>query len=299
MSAEKDRVEKSNSMEDDFSEDVVASVDSLIHEVTIEEIIPYSLEEGMDDYFTLTMGAINRIKSYARPLYTIEGIPSKEGVERVDTFRQQMWFTPLMIVLSFTVGMLLTRRFKLYIQAIKTFFFMTNSSSNFSNTRMGLFQFQFLTFSVSAISVTLFCSFILEDMLNFVPQSFLLSFVKLLCAVLLYVMVKLILNRIVCYVFFNRTLLDNINKQYLTLITMFGFSLFFVDVLVAYGPAIMVQGVLWIGILICCLAVILYLYKIFEIFFTGVTSLFYLILYLCTLEILPTVVFVWGLIISV
>lgn len=299
MSAEKDRVEKSNSMEDDFSEDVVASVDSLIHEVTIEEIIPYSLEEGMDDYFTLTMGAINRIKSYARPLYTIEGIPSKEGVERVDTFRQQMWFTPLMVVLSFTVGMLLTRRFKLYIQAIKTFFFMTNSSSNFSNTRMGLFQFQFLTFSVSAISVTLFCSFILEDMLNFVPQSFLLSFVKLLCAVLLYVMVKLILNRIVCYVFFNRTLLDNINKQYLTLITMFGFSLFFVDILVAYGPAIMVQGVLWIGILICCLAVILYLYKIFEIFFTGVTSLFYLILYLCTLEILPTVVFVWGLIISV
>lgn len=299
MSAEKDRVEKSNSMEDDFSEDVVASVDSLIHEVTIEEIIPYSLEEGMDDYFTLTMGAINRIKSYARPLYTIEGIPSKEGVERVDTFRQQMWFTPLMVVLSFTVGMLLTRRFKLYIQAIKTFFFMTNSSSNFSNTRMGLFQFQFLTFSVSAISVTLFCSFILEDMLNFVPQSFLLSFVKLLCAVLLYVIVKLILNRIVCYVFFNRTLLDNINKQYLTLITMFGFSLFFVDILVAYGPAIMVQGVLWIGILICCLAVILYLYKIFEIFFTGVTSLFYLILYLCTLEILPTVVFVWGLIISV
>lgn len=299
MSAEKDRVEKSNSMEDDFSEDVVASVDSLIHEVTIEEIIPYSLEEGMDDYFTLTMGAINRIKSYARPLYTIEGIPSKEGVERVDTFRQQMWFTPLMVVLSFTVGMLLTRRFKLYIQAIKTFFFMTNSSLNFSNTRMGLFQFQFLTFSVSAISVTLFCSFILEDMLNFVPQSFLLSFVKLLCAVLLYVMVKLILNRIVCYVFFNRTLLDNINKQYLTLITMFGFSLFFVDILVAYGPAIMVQGVLWIGILICCLAVILYLYKIFEIFFTGVTSLFYLILYLCTLEILPTVVFVWGLIISV
>lgn len=299
MSAEKDRVEKNNSMEDDFSEDVVASVDSLIHEVTIEEIIPYSLEEGMDDYFTLTMGAINRIKSYARPLYTIEGIPSKEGVERVDTFRQQMWFTPLMVVLSFTVGMLLTRRFKLYIQAIKTFFFMTNSSSNFSNTRMGLFQFQFLTFSVSAISVTLFCSFILEDMLNFVPQSFLLSFVKLLCAVLLYVMVKLILNRIVCYVFFNRTLLDNINKQYLTLITMFGFSLFFVDILVAYGPAIMVQGVLWIGILICCLAVILYLYKIFEIFFTGVTSLFYLILYLCTLEILPTVVFVWGLIISV
>lgn len=299
MSAEKDRVEKNNSMEDDFSEDVVASVDSLIHEVTIEEITPYSLEEGMDDYFTLTMGAINRIKSYARPLYTIEGIPSKEGVERVDTFRQQMWFTPLMVVLSFTVGMLLTRRFKLYIQAIKTFFFMTNSSSNFSNTRMGLFQFQFLTFSVSAISVTLFCSFILEDMLNFVPQSFLLSFVKLLCAVLLYVMVKLILNRIVCYVFFNRTLLDNINKQYLTLITMFGFSLFFVDILVAYGPAIMVQGVLWIGILICCLAVILYLYKIFEIFFTGVTSLFYLILYLCTLEILPTVVFVWGLIISV
>ncbi|MBO5132550.1 MAG: DUF4271 domain-containing protein [Paludibacteraceae bacterium] len=299
MSAEKDRVEKSNSMEDDFSEDVVASVDSLIHEVTIEEITPYSLEEGMDDYFTLTMGSINRIKSYARPLYTIEGIPSKEGVERIDTFRQQMWFTPLMVVLSFTVGMLLTRRFKLYIQAIKTFFFMTNSSSNFSNTRMGLFQFQFLTFSVSAISVTLFCSFILEDMLNFVPQSFLLSFVKLLCAVLLYVMVKLILNRIVCYVFFNRTLLDNINKQYLTLITMFGFSLFFVDILVAYGPAIMVQGVLWIGILICCLAVILYLYKIFEIFFTGVTSLFYLILYLCTLEILPTVVFVWGLIISV
>ena len=299
MPAEKDHIERNNSMEDGFSEDIAKSVDSLINEVSVEKEALYSLEEGLDDYFTLTMGAINRIKSYTKPLHTIEGIPSKEGVERVDTFRQQMWFTPLMVVLSFTVGMLLTRRFKLYIQDIKAFFFMTNSSSSFSNTRMGLFQFRFLTFYVSAISVTLFCSFILEDILNFVPKSFLLSFAKLLIAVLLYVIVKLILNRIICYVFFNRTILDNINKQYLTLITMFGFSLFFVDILVSYGPAIMVRGALWIGIFICGLAVILYLYKIFEFFFTGVTSLFYLILYLCTLEILPTVVFVWGLIILV
>ena len=252
MPAEKDHIERNNSMEDGFSEDIAKSVDSLINEVSVEKEVLYSLEEGLDDYFTLTMGAINRIKSYTKPLHTIEGIPSKEGVERVDTFRQQMWFTPLMVVLSFTVGMLLTRRFKLYIQDIKAFFFMTNSSSSFSNTRMGLFQFRFLTFSVSAISVTLFCSFILEDILNFVPKSFLLSFAKLLIAVLL-----------------------------------------------SYGPAIMVRGALWIGIFICGLAVILYLYKIFEFFFTGVTSLFYLILYLCTLEILPTVVFVWGLIILV
>ena len=121
MPAEKDHIERNNSMEDGFSEEIAKSVDSLINEVSVEKETLYSLEEGLDDYFTLTMGAINRIKSYTKPLHTIEGIPSKEGVERVDTFRQQMWFTPLMVVLSFTVGMLLTRRFKLYIQDIKAF----------------------------------------------------------------------------------------------------------------------------------------------------------------------------------
>ena len=300
MSNNKTQAEIDMSANDLLMEDVAISIGSVPIENFSEDVTnQYLLEEELSDFFVRTMGEINRIKSYAKPIAAVEGVPSEQGVEKVDTYRQQVWFTPLLIVMTFTLGMLLTRRFKLYIQDVKAFFYMTNLTTNVSDSRMGLFQFRFMTFSVSALSVTLFCCFILEDMLKYSPESFLFSFLRLLSAVLLYVFVKLLLNRIMCYVFFDRARLESINKHYFTLITFFGFSLFFVVLLIAYGQGIIINIALWIGIILCCLAVIFYLYKIFEFFFTGVSSLFYLILYLCTLEILPTVVFVWGLIISV
>lgn len=279
-------------------EEIVSFSDDSLY-VSLKDEKEISVKEGLDKFFIQTTGVLNRLRNYTRPQEEVIGIPSNEGIERVETFRQQIWFTPLLIVLAFTFGMLLTRRFKLYEQDLKNFFFSTNFEESISDNRMGLFQFRSMTLSVAVLSITLFCCFILEDILKISPSSFSLSFIRLLFSVILYIVVKVVLTTIFSYVFLDRIRLENLRRLYFTLITMFGFSLFIVVILVSYGQGIVVDIALWAGVLICCLAVILYLYKIFEFFFTGVSSLFYLILYLCTLEILPTVVFVWGLIISV
>ena len=55
------------------------------------------------------------------------------------------------------------------------------------------------------------------------------------------------------------------------------------------------QAALYVGLGFCVIAVLLYVFRILSIFFKGISSLFYLILYLCTLEILPSIVLVVGL----
>jgi len=72
------------------------------------------------------------------------------------------------------------------------------------------------------------------------------------------------------------------------------------DKLVVFLRAVLEQlpnatNVAAISSIVGAIAVLLYIYKIVSIFFSGLTSIFYLILYLCTLEILPTVVLVIGL----
>lgn len=259
----------------------------------------YLLEEGLEEFFLHSMGGVRRLKSYAKPVHLVEGIPSIEGSQIVETFRQQIWFTPLMIVLTFTIGMLFVNRFKIYKQELRFFFLSGRGDTSVSDNRMGLFQFRFLTFSVSIISITLFCSFVLEDILNYQPDSFSKTFIRLLGVVLLYILVKMVITRILCFVFLDNRILVNLKQLYTTLLTMLGFSLFISVLLISYGQSFIIDMAFWMGIIVCCLSVGLYLYKIFDFFFTGVSSLFYLILYLCTLEILPTAIFVWVLMISV
>jgi hypothetical protein len=46
----------------------------------------------------------------------------------------------------------------------------------------------------------------------------------------------------------------------------------------------------WLCVIACVIASLLIVYKIVQIFWLGYSSLFYIILYLCTLEILPVLV---------
>ena len=95
--------------------------------------------------------------------------------------------------------------------------------------------------------------------------------------------------------FFDSKVWNELKQYFLTLTSMLSISLFVVDVIAAYAPNMVANAALYVGLGFCAIAVLLYVFRILSIFFKGISSLFYLILYLCTLEILPSIVLVVGL----
>ena len=83
------------------------------------------------------------------------------------------------------------------------------------------------------------------------------------------------------------TVMRRFIRSFITTFVVCGLLLFPIIVGMIYAPPAQVIFLLYIGLFFIGLAVILILFKAFQFFFNGFTSLCYLFLYLCTLEILP------------
>lgn len=133
------------------------------------------------------------------------------------------------------------------------------------------------------------CSYLLMYGLNGTFR--LLTYLKLLACVSLFFALKYLLLLLLGYVFFGMqtfTVYMRMYWQLLLLISMLGLPLCLFSVLLpeiyAVYPLILL-GLLLFG------AVIMLLVDIFQLFFHKMVASFYILLYLCTLEIIPF----WGL----
>lgn len=113
-----------------------------------------------------------------------------------------------------------------------------------------------------------------------------------------YVLVKyLIYNAIIRYIFIEKAFSSLIVQSFLFINIITGLLLFPVNLLLTYVNNFSIQTVaIYSGLIIMVLYLVMFSLRLFYIFLKDVASLFYLILYLCTLEILPVlVVFKYGL----
>lgn len=83
------------------------------------------------------------------------------------------------------------------------------------------------------------------------------------------------------------TVMNRFIRSFFTTFIVCGLLLFPIVVGMIYAPPTHIVLLFYIGLFFIGLASILILFKAFQFFFTGFTSLCYLFLYLCTLEILP------------
>lgn len=222
-------------------------------------------------------------------------IPSKEGEPRKTLIQQQVWFMPLMLLLFFLYGWVTSSFSKVLSQEFKDFFYPKSRNDVYDASMGDVSKMKVLLHSLSILSVTIFCYFVFTGLFHHHSNSFILSSLMLLLIIVLFIAFKLLIGRLMCYVFFDKNVLKNLKRTCSSLFSMLAMTLFCVDIVAAYAPEMIAVIALYVGLGVCIVALLLYLFKILSIFFTGISSIFYLILYLCTLEILPSIILVMGL----
>lgn len=108
--------------------------------------------------------------------------------------------------------------------------------------------------------------------------------------IVLLLWIKYILFSFLSFIFFDKKQTAPFVSAYFT--TIFGLGVFLLP-MVAFQTLVALSFVPWLqimSIIACIIAILLILYKIIQIFWLDYYSFFYIILYLCTLEILPILV---------
>ncbi|MDP4201318.1 MAG: DUF4271 domain-containing protein [Bacteroidota bacterium] len=108
--------------------------------------------------------------------------------------------------------------------------------------------------------------------------------------IMLLLWIKYILFSFLSFIFFDKKQTAPFVSAYFT--TIFGLGVFLLP-MVAFQTLVALSVVPWLqimSIIACIIAILLILYKIIQIFWLDYYSIFYIILYLCTLEILPILV---------
>jgi hypothetical protein len=101
---------------------------------------------------------------------------------------------------------------------------------------------------------------------------------------------KYLLFSLLSFIFFDRKQTEAFTNAYFTV--LFGLGLVLLP-LVAFQTLVAADFIPWLqtmSLIACVAAVLLILYKIIQIFWLNYYSILYIILYLCTLEILPVLV---------
>ena len=222
-------------------------------------------------------------------------IPRMPGTALPTNIQQEVWFVPLMFILFLGFGMVLSARFSYIIQATREFFYPKNRSDVFSDRITDEFGFKTAMTVLSFSTITLFCQFVRTNLFHFQDPHYLHSLWLIFLIFFGYVTFKLLVANYICTIFYDKSTFRIVRHSYATICFAFCMALFPIVLLTSFTNHSVAIYALWIGCGFCAIAVLLYIYKIVSIFFNGLTSIFYLILYLCTLEILPTVVLVIGL----
>ena len=210
-----------------------------------------------------------------------------EGILHPSAPSTESWVFIAIILLFLLLVSGIVRSAGEFFQNIKAFFSKKESVSLLLTPTVNIAQFHiFITlFSISVIAL-----FVYELFFSEVVRFEIKTFVLLFGITAGYYILKHILFDIAGYTFFNRKITKTYKKMYFSLINVLTVALFPVLILYTYQPLSWQES---LEIITACLAAIFYMFlimKLFQIFYSKPLDLFYIILYLCTLEIIPILV---------
>jgi hypothetical protein len=244
------------------------------------------IPSGFNEYFSLPAHS-------KKTLSIKEAYPGKSGDPIHRGIQTEIWFTPLLFLVFFCYGLIFFRRKKILLldfQELFTFSFRSDvfrEESSADNSRSKV-----LPIFAGIVNISLFSFFAISD---HETENFTLVLFLLLIITVLYILFKIAAIRLTCYVFFDNSLFTAWIKAFYSLILFTGIALIPVVLCLSFAPAIWITPVIYTGLFLCICLSILYLSKIITFFLGNVSSLFHLILYLCSLEILPAFIFLKGL----
>ena len=200
-------------------------------------------------------------------------------IQRIDTLASSSWFGGLVLIILIVLALSVSAHRKQYTLYVRNLLNKQGRVMNYDQESTSVWADVLLWFVIVS-------SYVLLLMANSSQFNFLLLFV----IVAAYLGLKWVLIRFIGYVFGLKDVVRAFLTDYFVIVALLGLLLLPFVFGMIYMPA--VSDFVWYGVLsiLGLLVLIILFIKLLQIFYTGISSLFYIFLYLCTSEILPLLV---------
>ena len=258
-----------------------------------------SIQIASDTINTIKLDSLAKIDSIrvhdsilADSIKSIVAIPRGYLGKAIPSHPQtEQWVFGTLIILFILLVLSSTRSTALFTDTIKTFFQVKDRSSIFSKTTISDFRYRFFTILFSIGVISLYSYLLLYNPNTDFTLTKYSYFIGVTSA---YFIIKLLLINLVGYVFTDSRNLKLVKESYFDVILLMGIALFPLMVIYIYSDATLNNSTQLISLIICVLSFLLIIAKLFQIFLHKVVATFYIMLYLCTLEILPLIALYWA-----
>ncbi len=228
--------------------------------------------------------SVNKLLTKPQVLHTRVIIPPRGfvGVPRPSLPYAESWiFVTFLIVF---IVLVVSRAVTVLMQGAKSFFQVKERISIFNKTTISDMRTRLLMVVYPILVLSLYTFLLFHKP----SQDYnLINYGYFASLFFLFFVIKYFLITVVGYVFVDDKSAKMFKENYFQVLVFASFLLFPILVLRVYGPDFLVHATELISIGICVLSYSLIIFKLFQIFLDKTVVTFYIMLYLCTLEILP------------
>jgi hypothetical protein len=218
---------------------------------------------------------------------TVIVVPTgKPGQPLPSSPKSESWVFGYILILFALFIWSTSRSGSFIFESVKNYFQPKKRSSIFSKSTVfdSRYRSFFVLFAIGAISLYIY-------FLLYVPEKNFTfpTFIKIFGLTAIFVFVKSLFIDLIGYVFLDKSTTKIAKESYFDVISFLGITLFPLLIIQIYSfrAVYPIAGIA--SLLLCIIAVNMIIIKIFRIFFRKIISFFYIMLYLCTLEILPLI----------
>jgi hypothetical protein len=198
----------------------------------------------------------------------------------------QSW---VFIVLLFMFGIVVVsflRSISSPLEILTSFFNSKERNSIFNKTSIDNFEQRVYFFIFSNTSISLFSYLVFYEQ----GQVFnILTYLYFFVATLFFFLTKYLASKFIAYIFLDKNTMKMVTDSYLNIVSFVALFLYPIMLIHLYASDITIGFTINASLIIIGLGLVLFAIKLVQIFLHEIVASLYLLLYLCTLEILPLI----------
>lgn len=248
---------------------------------------------------------VNNVKPIYGPKTTIKKMSLRklyagfEGKPRIDAIQNRIWFTPMIFVAFILLGLVFSLRSKALFQDIKDFFGINHRRSVSDAPRESHTRYHFALVLVGLFNISMLALFAVVRNSPIHTTSYEISLAAFFAITGSYILFKEVVIFFMGYVFIGFDESKMWSRAFLFLIEGLGILLSPSILCLSFAPSFLSNIAIGLGLVIVALAELTLIMHLLIHFSKFRFSFPYLILYLCTLEILPAIALILGYIYAV
>lgn len=256
-----------------------AKIDSLASKIVIADSLTAKNDSIVNDSLAKDSVVFIPVEE-PEPKREIISIDGKEMPQTINN----MWWYPLSLLVIFIAYVIIIRDRKKAILSELISFVKPNTDGSifgFQWLQNSKYKFFLSTLGVITASLYLFLA-------NRVAISAIWIF---FVAVTVFVVGKKVMLALLEYIYFEGADVASMSGAFMVMVRQAGMALIPAVLGLSFAPEEYRSFFIYFGIIVIAIAILAFNLKVIVNFLRGITSIFYLILYLCTLEVIPVAIF--------